>query len=410
VLNKSKKIIKSAQLVFSSKGIAESSISDIANNAAVADSIIYHYFKNKEDLLFHALGERMIEVKKELDFHFKGILGPESKLGKMIWFHLYINDLTPKDALILKNLLLECRARKAFYVHQAYDALRAYTNYMRHILQEGIDKNAFKKDLNVRVMRDIIFGLLDEESLSCISSHEIEKSLPDFDSIMDLILGMIKNDGLSSEITPTEDDKKEIILKSALSVFSEKGYHAATISEIASKANVAEGTIYTYFKNKEELLFKLPQTYFCQLRSSLDDMFDIKSPLRRLRRFARYHFYSFLSHREFLKVFLLDIKLNQQFYKSDTYQMFHSYTSTLDSILNEGKEQGFFRGSINNRVFRNMFIGAFTHLATRWFILSKDTSTDVPQEIDDAIALMCEAVILKDSGEKSANTNVQALD
>ena len=52
--------------------------------------------------------------------------------------------------------------------------------------------------------------------------------------------------------------KRPLIIDAAIEVFSRKGYQESTISEIAGKANIAEGTIYQYFKNKEDLFFSIP--------------------------------------------------------------------------------------------------------------------------------------------------------
>jgi len=61
-----KDILIAAQEIFSQKGLADSSISEIAKRAGIVDSIIYHYFKNKEDLLFYALADKLDSVEKEL--------------------------------------------------------------------------------------------------------------------------------------------------------------------------------------------------------------------------------------------------------------------------------------------------------------------------------------------------------
>ena len=178
--NRRMDIINSAQEVLSYKGFEDSSVSEIAQSAGVADSFLYHYFKSKEDLLFSALAERMVEVTRELKLHLEGIEDPVSKLRKMIWYHLYINDQSPSDTSILKNLLFECRCKKSFYSHEGYKVLRDYTKIMLDILQQGIDGHFIYGGLDARIVRDLIFGLLDEEALSCFASQEIEKTLPDF--------------------------------------------------------------------------------------------------------------------------------------------------------------------------------------------------------------------------------------
>src|SRR5579859_1520846 len=52
-------------------------------------------------------------------------------------------------------------------------------------------------------------------------------------------------------------DKRERILDAAVRVFAKKGFHATRVSEVAKAAGVADGTIYLYFKSKDELLVSL---------------------------------------------------------------------------------------------------------------------------------------------------------
>jgi TetR/AcrR family transcriptional regulator, fatty acid metabolism regulator protein len=389
-----KGIIVAAQEIFSQKGLTNSSSSEIAKRAGVVDSIIYHYFKSKEDLLFYALADKLESVEEDLTLHLEGILDSASKLGKMIWYHLYINDLSPFQTRILKDLLFECRSNKNFYAHEGYQALRRYIKVMSEILQEGINEKVFRPDINVELVRDLIFGLLDEESLNRFASEEIMTTLPDFGSIMELVLAMVSIDQETSTETFTDENKQARILKAALQVFTEKGYHAATMSEIATAANVAEGTIYTYFENKNDLLFSIPKKRFRWLRDRKDEVFDIRDPILKLRRFTRLLFTTFMGDKDFLKLFLLDIKLNKKFYVSPGYKDFVDFVSLLETILEEGQAQMIFKEKINKRLFRNLFLGGFTHLATRWVIVEKTKSIDMFQNIEDLVSLLCRSVVV----------------
>lgn len=101
-----------------------------------------------------------------------------------------------------------------------------------------------------------------------------------------------------------------------------------------------------------------------------------------------------MGDRDFLRVFLLDIKLNRKFYASPSYKDYIEYVSLLENILEEGKEQGIFKQSIQPRLFRNLFLGTFTHLATRWVILEKEKPIDMMQSIEDVVALLCRSVVV----------------
>lgn len=388
------KIIMSAQESFSEKGFTRCSLGEIAKKAGVTDSIIYHYFENKEELLFSALSEKLTEVTRELELHLEGISDPVSRLRKMIWYHLYINDLSPNKIRILKNLLLECRANPKFYSSDAFKKLRHYTKHTIDILRLGVEQNVFSSSLNLIIVRDLIFGLLDQESLTCFASHEIDKTLPDFEDIMDLILAMIMKNTISEESLPYDQkDKPSRIMQAAEELFSAKGFDATTLSEIALKAKVAEGTIYTYFDNKKDLLFSITKKRLTQYKKSIATLFDVTDVSRNFFQTVRFQFTTFLSNRDFLKVFLFHNILNREFYASDAYKIFIDYISVLQRIVEEGIKKGVFRKNINIRVFRNLYCGALIHLTARWTLFEKSPRPDTLQEIETAAGLMYRALV-----------------
>ncbi|EFK09327.1 transcriptional regulator, TetR family [delta proteobacterium NaphS2] len=388
------KIIRSAQESFSEKGFTRCSLAEIAKKAGVTDPIIYHYFKNKEELLFSALSEKLIDVTRELELHLEGIADPVSRLRKMIWYHLYVNDLSPNKIRILKNLLLECRANQNFYSSAAFKKLRHYTKHMIEILKLGVDKHVFSSDLNLILVRDLIFGLLDQEGLSCFASHEIDRSLPDFEHIMDLILAMIMTKGISGGSFPCdEEDKGSRIIQAAEELFADKGFDATTLSEIALRAKVAEGTIYIYFDNKKDLLFSITKKRLTQYQKSMATLFDVTDVSRNFFQIIRFQFTTFLSNRDFLKVFLFHNILNREFYASDAYKIFVDYVAVLERVVEEGIKTGVFRKNINVRVFKNLFSGALTHMTARWTILGETRPSDILQEIETAAGLLYRALV-----------------
>jgi TetR/AcrR family fatty acid metabolism transcriptional regulator len=387
--DKKARILAAAEEIMSQKGLADSTISEIAYKAGVADSVIYQYFKGKEELLFSIPAERMKEVLDLLDEQLQGIRDPESRLRKMIWFHLRYNDTHPGYSRIL---LLECRSSTAFYKTPAYQLIREYAKVLSSILKSGVEDGSFRPDLDIRLMRDIVLGTLDWETISCLASGEIEESVPDLEDIMVLVHAMI------APRQESEINKADRILSAAEKVFAAKGFPKATISEIAKSARVAEGTVYEYFANKEDLLLSIPVKRFGRYLDELPETFHIRNPLRKLRRFIRYHFSLFLTEREFLKVFLLQIQLNKRFYGSKAFETFRNYFRAVEEIIEEGKIKGSFHSEASPRIFRNMFLGTFSHLALRWIILGKGTETDKMQELNQVTDLLSMAVRTRGDG------------
>ena len=391
-INKRQAIIEASQKLIAERGIRNCNIAKIAKHAGVVDSILYHYFVNKEDLLFATLAEQIKKASEELETHLFGIVDPMSKLGKVVWYHLHMNDHDTEFARTTKHLLLECRSKKVFYQHECFSILRGYVNDLRLILEEGITKNIFHKNFEPALVTEMIFGLLDEESLSCFASKEVDKTIPDFNPIMHLIRSMIGNERYKREDTH-HTDKRTDILKAAKHLFAEKGYDKATVIEIANLAHVAEGTVYEYFENKKDLFYSIPNKQFLNYKHSMQEFVVSKEPLINLRRLIYLYFLHLTTDREYLMIYLHDIIRDRQFYSTDAFKRYFDCIADLNPILDEGKKSGIFDSNVDNRVFRNLFLGSFTHLAIRWFVLDKRTPLQMMDEFNQVAALLCRAVV-----------------
>ncbi len=380
--NKRQAILEIAVSVMSEKG-KDSTISEIAAGAGVADSVLYHYFKNKDDLLFHAAGEYLKNGINELTSHLKGIRDPASRLSKFIWFQLYYHDTNPQYAYFT---IFECRSKKNFFQHAAFDYFRQWTRILRAILEDGQQEGLFSPDLNIFVIRDMILGLLDMENIQFFTGQHMKRAQEDLDAILDLLHPIL------TATTPTIKDKPQRIFSAAERIFSQEGYDKSTISEIAQAASVAEGTIYDYFKNKEDLLHFILRFRFREHMDSLDELFEAKAPHRKLRRFIRYHFSIYLNQPSFANIFILNGIFNRRFYESTAYADFEKYLRTIDAILYEGKAEGCIRSTINNRIFKNLLIGVFSHMALRWLFVGHTPQVDKTSEINTVVNLLTKMV------------------
>ncbi|MBT6500969.1 MAG: TetR/AcrR family transcriptional regulator, partial [Deltaproteobacteria bacterium] len=110
-----KQILRSAESIMSIKGV-DATISEIASNAGVPSSNIYHYFKNKEDLMFSVVGDNIGDSLNELEEDLKGIREPMSQLGKFIW---YLLNRADKETDVTQISLFQCRSKFSFWKHEA---------------------------------------------------------------------------------------------------------------------------------------------------------------------------------------------------------------------------------------------------------------------------------------------------
>ena len=383
--DKKKKIIIAALKSIAEKGM-DTTIAEIATTAGVQNSIIYHFFKNKKDLLYHAMGEAIQRKTEELKDHLQGIREPVSQLSKLIWVQL---SSQKNQSQYMAFSIFNCRADMDFLQHKEVVHFIRWREILKKIFEDGVKDGSFIRELNTAIVSEMILGLIDMENILVVTGHRQEDVVSDFDDIMDIILSMVVQNGDENHSL----DKRKAILDTAKVIFSEKGYEKATTAEIAKSANVSTGTLYEYFKNKEDILFSTLQSRFQSHLKSLDEVFEMKSPVRKLRQFVEHHFLMYLKDPLFLKTFLSEGIYNQRFYQSDSYRKFQQYMETIDLILNEGKAEKCFRSNINLRVFRNLILGAFCNLSLRCYFACTEEKYDMIRSIHEMISLIMRAAV-----------------
>ena len=114
-----------------------------------------------------------------------------------------------------------------------------------------------------------------------------------------------------------------------------------------------------------------------------------------LRRFIQYHFNLYLTDTGFLKVYLNLILLNRRFYESRAYESLRKYIRILEDLTQKGIDDGSFAPDSDVRIFRNMFLGAFTHMGLRWFFLSRGMTANKIDEINQIKDLLNDALVAK---------------
>jgi TetR/AcrR family fatty acid metabolism transcriptional regulator len=285
-------------------------------------------------------------------------------------------------------VLFDCRNSRSFYQSGAYALVRRYSGILSSILDEGIREAVFRPDMDPALVRDIIFGLMDYEAIRYFVTREKPDATQDHAEIMRLLERMLlrkyRPDG-------EPEGKRERILRAAIEAFSEKGYAEATISEIAGRAEVANGTIYGYFENKEDLLLSISEEHFKADLEHLKQAFNGNNPRTKLKLFMQYYFQQYLDDLEYIVVFLTMIQFNRRFYRSRAYKSQYKYVTELEKMIKRILEEGGV-GDVNIRVFRNMFLGAFTHMALRWFLARSDRHFEKLDEMKQVAGLLSDAV------------------
>ncbi len=157
------------------------------------------------------------------------------------------------------------------------------------------------------------------------------------------------------------------IIEGAIEVIAQNGFHASQVSKIAKKANVADGTIYLYFKNKEDILisvFREKMAYFVEESAKAIDMKESASD--KLAEFIRLH-YTLLSESPYLAIVTqLELRQSKPELRYEINNVLKDYLNIIDSIINQGMEEGNIREGVNPKLIRQMVFGAIDETVTTW--------------------------------------------
>lgn len=171
---------------------------------------------------------------------------------------------------------------------------------------------------------------------------------------------------------PRSDDKRQRIQKAAVKVFARKGYFAARVSEIAKKAGVADGTIYLYFKSKEDILVRLfDETMAAQAEEMRKVVRSLPTAAARLLALAERHLRVLGENRELAVVFQVELRQSIQFMERFTAGWLKGYFALITEVIEQGQREGVLRADLNRKVATKAFFGALDEMVTSWIIGGK---------------------------------------
>jgi TetR/AcrR family fatty acid metabolism transcriptional regulator len=169
---------------------------------------------------------------------------------------------------------------------------------------------------------------------------------------------------MSSKIT-----RRESIIQAAIDVFSRKDFKTASISEIAQKAGIADGTIYQYFKSKEDLLFSIPIEKTKEFRSQLElHLEGISGAFNKIRKFVWYYLYFFKTNPEYGRILMLEMRVSKSFVSTEAYAFLKQSVSQVIDIIVEGQNEGVIRQDTDIYLLRHLILGTLEHMVSRWLL------------------------------------------
>ncbi|WP_147532565.1 TetR/AcrR family transcriptional regulator [Bacillus marasmi] len=157
------------------------------------------------------------------------------------------------------------------------------------------------------------------------------------------------------------------IIDAAVIVIAENGYHQAQVSKIAKQAGVADGTIYLYFKNKEDILISLFQEKMGNFVENLQTKIaGLSTAAEKLLVLVESHFEMLSNDHHLARVIQLELRQANIELRLELSDVLKGYLKVVDQILQEGIENGEFSPSLDIRLARQMIFGTIDETITTW--------------------------------------------
>jgi TetR/AcrR family fatty acid metabolism transcriptional regulator len=175
-------------------------------------------------------------------------------------------------------------------------------------------------------------------------------------------------------------DKRERILDAAERVFARQGFYQSRVSEIARDAGVADGTIYLYFKSKDDLLISLFESRMERVNQRMATaLANQVTPTDRLMALVRTHLGLVHDNPQLAEVLTIELRQSTKFMKEYANPRFGEFLKLVASVIAEGQESGEFALNVPAPHAARMIFGIIDELALAWLLGGRGENLDLTQ-------------------------------
>jgi AcrR family transcriptional regulator len=205
-----------------------------------------------------------------------------------------------------------------------------------------------------------------------------------------------------------KETRRDLILKSAEKVFSEKGFLNSTISDVAKETGVSDTTIYEYFSSKEELLFSIPRDNIELSKEILDSHLNYISGTSNKLRAMIYHLCKYYQENPyFASVSLMTLKTNKKFMETDIYKALIEYYKLMIDVIEKGIQDGELKNDINPYFVRSVIVGSIEFNVIRWLMYGCPEDKTQPINNVDPLFKLVMGGIKKDRKMRNLNFKIK---
>jgi len=187
------------------------------------------------------------------------------------------------------------------------------------------------------------------------------------------------------------NDKYHLILEAAVKVFAEQGFSQSTISKIAREAGVADGTIYLYFKNKDDILVQFfsykTRQVFARFREEVDKG---DNTIGKLNNLIHRHLEEFQNDRNMAVVYQAETHQSIRLFEEQIKEMSKMYLDIVLEIVEQGQEEGVIRKDLYLGLVKRFILGAVDEVINTW--LHSGGKYDLVSMADPLVELFMEGI------------------
>ena len=186
--------------------------------------------------------------------------------------------------------------------------------------------------------------------------------------------------------------KHDQIIEAAVKVFAKKGFYNAKVSEIAREANVADGTIYLYFKNKDDILISLfEEKMHLWIEHVEEEISKVEDPLEKIRAFVGQHLSMIKENKYLAEVMQIELRQSSKFMRRYVPVKFLEYLDLIGRIIEEGKQRGVIRKDVIPAIAKRAIFGALDEMLLYW-VLAKKHKYSLEQSIEQMSSMFIDGL------------------
>jgi len=164
-----------------------------------------------------------------------------------------------------------------------------------------------------------------------------------------------------------KSNKFDKILDSAIKIIGQKGFHGAKVKDIANDAGVADGTIYNYFNNKEDILvtiFKVKLEEYVNMAK--EEINGIDNPEAKLKTLLKYHFKVMTETPYLANVLQIELRQPIKDLRVKVRRHLKNYFRLIEQVIEEGIQKGVFNKGLDVYLAREMYFGTLDEIVSTW--------------------------------------------